>query len=349
MATNYEINYNDERFTKVEEAKSDALSDLEKTYTDMIAKSDDYYNAQINASKEWADKQAQYQKEKGELEEKKLQQQKEQAEKDYIKEQSAAYVDWKKQSDPYGVNAEKMATQGLQNSGYSESVQASYYNTYQNRLATAREAFVLANQNYDIAIAEAQRQNNATLAEMAYQAYQQQLELSLQGFQYKNTLLLEKADKKTSLENTYYSRYQDVLNQINTENSLAEQIRQYNETLAEEKRQFNETMAYNKSKSSGGGGGSGSGGGLQVESDTGSKLKSYDPTQNSIAKLGYGPISANKLADLVGMGEVIITYDKDGNEIFKRADNKTAALTKDGESDLMAAQKKLDKYTMLRL
>jgi hypothetical protein len=41
------------------------------------------------------------------------------------------------------------------------------------------------------------------------------------------------------------------LAQINQENALAEQIRQYNASLAEEKRQYNETMAYNRNRSSG--------------------------------------------------------------------------------------------------
>jgi hypothetical protein len=83
--------------------------------------------------------------------------------------------------------------------------------------------------NYNNAIKDAQLQNNAALAEIAYKSLQQQLELSLQGFQYKNQLILEQANKKTELDNIYYNRYQDVLQQINTENALAEDIRQFNE------------------------------------------------------------------------------------------------------------------------
>ena len=129
------------------------------------------------------------------------------------------------------------------------------YTTYQNRVTAARESYNLAVQNYNNAITEARLQNNSILAEIAYEALQKQLELSLQGFQYKNQLVLEQANKKLEVENMYYNRYQDVLDQINTENALAEQIRQFNAQLAEEQRQFNETMAYNKAKSSGSGGG----------------------------------------------------------------------------------------------
>ena len=48
------------------------------------------------------------------------------------------------------------------------------------------------------------------------------------------------------VEDTYYNRYQNVLAQINQENSMAEQVRQYNEKMAEERRQYNETMAFQK-------------------------------------------------------------------------------------------------------
>lgn len=262
MAVNYDVNYNDERFQQVESDKTAALSELEKTYAGMINSSDKYYQAQIDASKQWADKQTQLQQEQTDFAIEQIEYQKELAEKDYNKEQSASYVDWQKQSNQYGANAEQMAAQGMANSGYSESSQVSMYNTYQNRVATAREAYVRAVQNYDIAIKDARLQNNAALAEIAYNALQQQLELSLQGFQYKNQLILDKTSKKIEVDNMYYGRYQDVLQQINTENALAEEVRQYNENkalqqqqlelqkaqLAEEQRQFNETMAYNKAK-----------------------------------------------------------------------------------------------------
>ena len=110
-------------------------------------------------------------------------------------------------------------------------------------------------------------QNNSALAEIAYQALQQQLELSLQGFQYKNQLLLEQANKKTELEQIYHERWKDVLDQMNTENALAEEIRQYNESMAFEREQF-EWQKSNFKKSSGGGGGS-SGGGSSRSSGTG--------------------------------------------------------------------------------
>jgi hypothetical protein len=224
---NYDINYDDERFTQVESDRNAAINEIDKTYGEMIGSSDKFYQDQIAASQQWAATQAANQQAQTDFAIEKIEQQKQQAEKDYKKEQSGAYVDWQKQSNAYGAEAEQMAAQGMSGTGYAESSQVSMYNTYQNRVATAREVFSRAILNYDNLITEAKLQNSSILAEIAYQAQQTQLELALQGFQYKNSLLIEKANAKTATEQRYYDRYQDVLDQINRENTLAEQVRQF--------------------------------------------------------------------------------------------------------------------------
>ena len=430
MAANYDIDYNDQRFTQVESDKNVALNDLENTYADMIDKSDSYYQAQIDASQKWADRQAQLQQEKTDFAIEKIEQQKAQAQKDYTKEQSGAYVDWQKQSNQYGANAEQMAAQGLAGSGYSESSQVSMYNTYQNRVATAREVYSQAVLNYNNSITEARLQNNSLLAEIAYNALQQQLELSLQGFQYKNQLILDKTNKKLEVDQMYYNRYQDVLQQINHENALAEQVRQFNENkaleqqklqeqirqfnqnyelqvkeyeegirqfneeiarlkaqdaqenaykiqqlelqkkeleeekrqfdakMAEEKRQYDSTLAYQKSqsaKSSSSGGSSSSKSSSSSSSikksssssgsssvnksrtstgDNSEKTKSTNSSSktidmNSVLALGYGPISASRLNELVSQG--LVEQYTSGNKIkFRKSayTNKQAQLFK---------------------
>lgn len=243
MATNnVSVNYDDERFAQVEADKQQAMTELEQTYGGIINESDKYYQAQIDASKDWANTQSQLQQEQTDFAIEQIEQQKDQAQKDYLKEQSGAYVDWQKQSNQYGVNAEQQAAAGLGGTGFSESSQVRMYNAYQNRVATARESYNNAVLNYNNAIKDARLQNNSVLAEIAYQSLQTQLELSLQGFQYKNNLVLEQANKKVEMDNMYYSRYQDVLNQINTENSMAEQIRQYNQSYELQVKQYNESV-----------------------------------------------------------------------------------------------------------
>lgn len=372
MATpNYDINYDDKRLTSVEADKKAALNEVDITYGNMISNSDKYYQAQIDASKDWADKQSQLQQEQTDFAIEQIEQQKAQAQKDYTKEQSGAYVDWQKQSNQYGANAEQMAAQGMTGSGYSESSQVSMYNTYQNRYTAARESYTKAVLNYDNAIKDARLQNNSALAEIAYQALQQQLELSLQGFQYKNQLLIEQSNKKLEIGEIYHGRYQDVLDQINKENALAEEVRQYNESkeleeaqmrqqkeiadaqlrqqkeladaelkqdqqqflldLGEKQRQFNKTHSSSViSKSSGGGGssssgsgksssGSSSGSGINKSSNTsGNSSSGNEIDMASVLALGYGPISASRLNELVSQG-LVEKYVSNGKTKFRKS------------------------------
>ena len=226
---NYTVDMNGEQFKAVDAAVENSWNEYSQTVGGMIGDTDKYYDDQIQATQKWEDEQKQLQQDRTDFTIEQIEQEMDKAHKDYLKEQSASYVDWQKQSNQYGTQAEKMASAGLTNTGFSESSQVSMYNTYQNRVATARESYNNAVLNYKNAIKDAQIQNSAALAEIAYQSLQQQLELSLQGFQYKNQLITDLASKKIEFENTRWNRYQDVLQQINTENALAENIRQFNE------------------------------------------------------------------------------------------------------------------------
>jgi hypothetical protein len=102
---------------------------------------------------------------------------------------------------------------------------------------------------YNNNIKEAQLQNNSILAQIYADALKEQLALSLAGFQYKNTLVAEKLEKKMQTEQNYHSRYMDVLSQINAEKSLALQ----REQLAFQKQQYADSKAtITKTSSSGG-------------------------------------------------------------------------------------------------
>lgn len=304
MADNYGINYDDPRFEEVNKEMDTTIKENENLYNGMIEGSDKIYQDQINASKDWADTQNKLQQEQTDFAIDKVEQQKQQAEKDYQKQQSGAYVDWQKQSNNYGVNAEQQAYNGLRNGGYAESSQVNMWNTYQNRVATARESYNKALVDYNNAITQARLQNNAQLAQIAYEALQQQLTLSLQSFQYKNQLLLEQANKKLEINNLYYNRQQDIINQINTENAMAEQVRQFNYK--------NGLGEFAPAPSSGGGGG----GWDYVPNTTPDVEPNVVPpnapkiTANDVLNLGQGPLSAEKAGEMLANGEV--AFDNNG-------------------------------------
>ena len=252
----------DKRLTAVLNEEKTAINNANKTYDNMINQTDSKYNELINANKDYATKQQEIQQQNTNFAIEQINQQKEKAEKDYTKEQTGAYTDYQKATNQYGVQAEQQAMSGLQNSGFAESSKVQAFTSYQNRYSTAREVYNNAILSYDNAIKDAQLKNNAQLAEIAYQSLQTQLQYALEGFQYKNTLLQTKLNTQIQLDSEYNNRYQQVLSQINTENSLAEQIRQYNESMAYQKQrdavqdaQWEKQYALSKASVSGSGGG----------------------------------------------------------------------------------------------
>lgn len=238
------INYNDERFTNLKAEETQAKNEANSTYDSLINQSQGYYDNLINQSKEWADKQADIQNQQTDFTIQKIEQQKDKAEKDYIKEQKGAYQDYMQQINPYGATLQGAGQKGLANSGWSEDAQASFYNAYQGRYAQARESYNTIVMNYDNNIKEAQLQNSSALATIYANATKEQMELALQSFTVIKDLSLNKLNTGIALDESYYNRWRDVEQQINTENALAEQIRQYNATLAEQKRQADLDQAY---------------------------------------------------------------------------------------------------------
>jgi hypothetical protein len=102
---------------------------------------------------------------------------------------------------------------------------------------------------------------------------------------------------------------------MNHENSMAEQIRQFNASLAEDRRQFNTSLSY-KNGSSGSTKSSST-----VKGGASTKNKKKLPVdKESIIDLGYGHINSTKLDELVKSGEVV-EYEEDGKIKFRKAAN----------------------------
>ena len=296
------IDYNDQRFKQVESEKQSALDNANNTYNTMINNSDKYYQEQIQASKDYATKQQEIQQANTDFAIEKIEQQKEQTEKDYTKEQKGAYADYQKQTNDYGVNAEQMASSGLSNSGYSESSKVSMYNTYQNRVAIARDSFDRSILNYNNGIKDAQLQNNSALAEIAYNALQKQLELGLQGFQYKNSLLESQLNTQQTIENTYQNKWQAVLDQMNKDREFQESVRQYNESLAFQKQQEANSQARWNAQY-------GSSSNYELTDGSGSSGSSYGYFSN-----GYQPKGIDGYGAVSKTGKTImVTNTKTGN------------------------------------
>lgn len=273
-------NYEDERFKTIEQEQQTALTNVNNMYNNMINNNDKYYQNMATAAENYGNQQAEIQQANTDFAIEQINQQKEQVEKDYTREQKGAYADWQKQSNQYGVNAEQLASAGLSRTGYSESSQVSMYNTYQNRISQARDTYNRAILDYDNGIKEAQLTNNAALAEIAYNTLQTKLELGLNQFNSKNQLLQQQLAAQNDVSDRYYGRWQDVLKQINTENELKE-----------EQRQFNATLALKSSSSSGGSSGS-----AKVNKNTKMSKYAEDLYKKLNAVQTIGNLSMNNIA-----------------------------------------------------
>lgn len=238
MANNI-INYDDERLTSVEKEGQARKNEVTQNFNNMINERDTYTQQQQANIDNWAKQQTELQQAQTAHAIDKINQQKEQSAKDYTKEQKGAYTDYMKQSNDYGANAEMLARQGLQNSGYQESSKVNMWNAYQNRYASARESYKKAVLEYDNMIKDAELSNNETLANIAQEKLQKSLDIALQGFEYKNNLIIQRDNKIDEIDNTTHSRYQDVLAQINREYEYEQAQKQYEE----EQRRYAEEQA----------------------------------------------------------------------------------------------------------
>lgn len=249
----YNVNYNDDRFKQVENEKQSELNKYNQTYDNLINERNQFTNQQQDLVNQWENTQRQIANDNLNHQIDLYNQQKDKAERDYQKEAKASYIDYQKETDRYGVSRENVVQNGLSNSGYSESSKVDMYNTYQNRIATARESLNNIKLEFDNAIKEAQLQNNATLAENALTALQQKLSIALEGFGYKSEQENNRMNWNYNINNTYYDRYKNVESQINYENEQAEKIRQFNEQMAYQKEQqrleqqrWEQELAYQK-------------------------------------------------------------------------------------------------------
>ena len=140
--------------------------------------------------------------------------QKEEARGDLADEQRGAYVDWKQATDPFGVNAEKMAANGLSGSGYSETSKVRMYQAYQNRKALAYKAFTKAITEYNNQITMARSQNSVTIAQIASNAIKEKARIALEGFYYKNDLITKQTDAITETNRYYDSLWLDQYDRL---------------------------------------------------------------------------------------------------------------------------------------
>ena len=236
----------DERLAQIESEKQKALNENKNTYDSMLQdnqnlfnQQNEYANTYEQAKNEAVDKQLAYQ-------ETLINQQKESARKNMETESKKAKNEYTAYVNPYGNQAESFASQGLLNSGVSETAKLGGWNTYQNRIATANKTMQDALTEYDNAMNEARLTYDVQKAENALAKLEMQLNFAESFYNNKATISQNQLTNNQNIDSEYYNRYQTEYNNIQNEKAQEEAIRQFNAQLAEEQRQYNESMAYQK-------------------------------------------------------------------------------------------------------
>lgn len=131
--------------------------------------------------------------------------------KDFNKEAQGAYQDYQKLVNPYGVQAENIFSNGLGNSGYSETSKLNAYNTYQNRYATAKESTDRLMEDFNNQMTQAQLEGNKEKAQVALSKLQTQMDNLWQQLNFDSSLTQNKVNYNQWLDEFNYQKQQDEI------------------------------------------------------------------------------------------------------------------------------------------
>ena len=236
----------DERLAKIEQEKQNALSQSNNMYSGLLQDNQNIYNQQQEYANQYEKTQNEALDKQLAFNEQKINQQKEVARQNMETEQKKAKNDFVSYTNPYGLQAEQFASQGLLNSGVSETAKLGGFNSYQNRLASANKAMQDAFIQYDNDMSQARLNNDVQKAQNALAKLEMQLKYSESFYNNKSTLTQNQLSNNQQLDSDYYNRYQTTYNNIQAEKQKAEQIRQWEAEMAEQKRQYDLNLAYKK-------------------------------------------------------------------------------------------------------
>lgn len=115
-----------------------------------------------------------------------LERQKQEVDKDATKTNRALYTEYRKNSSPYGANAEQLASRGLGNSGYAETTQTNLYNTYQKNVTDTLNNARNLKSDFDFQMSQARQNGDIAMAQNALEIYNQKLQLLTQNYELRN-------------------------------------------------------------------------------------------------------------------------------------------------------------------
>lgn len=238
----------DERLTNIEAQKQAQLQKSDALYNNILNDIGNLYQQQQNYANQYETTQNNALDKQLEFNTNLIEQQKQIARENARTEQNKARNDYNAFINPYGNQAERLASQGLANSGVSETAALGGYNAYQNRVATANKVMQDAITQYDNDINQARLNNDVAKAQNALEKLKMQLSYSESYYNKKADTMQNQFNVGRNIDTDYYNRYQTEYQNIQNEKARQEAIRQWETEMAEKQRQYNENMAYQKER-----------------------------------------------------------------------------------------------------
>lgn len=238
----------DERLANIEKEKQNAIGKSDKLYDDLLNDNNNLYEQQTKYAEQQnqilddvLDKKLAFQEEN-------INRQKEEAYKAKSTEDKKAKNDYTNFVNPYGNTAESMASNGLNNSGVSETSKLGGWNTYQNRLANSNKVTQEAIAQFDTTMNEARLSNDVQKAENALKKLDLILNYNKEYINNKMNINQNKLSNEQTLDSEYHNRWQQEYQNIKNEEAREEATKQWQAEMAEKQRQYNENMNYQRER-----------------------------------------------------------------------------------------------------
>lgn len=233
----------DERLAKIEAEKAQMQAKSDSVYNELLQDNENLYNQQKDYANTWETTENSNLDKRLEFNTGLINQQKDKANQLYETEAKKAKNDFTAYANPYGLQAEQFASQGLLKSGVSETAKLGGYNSYQNRLAMANKVRQDALVQYDNDINQARLENDVQKAQNAVKKLEMNLQYANSYFNNKSSLKQNQLSNSLSIGGDYFNRYNTVYNNIQAEKEREEAIRQWNEQFAFQKEQAAQSQA----------------------------------------------------------------------------------------------------------
>lgn len=227
----------DERLAQIEAERQQMQSKNDSMYNDLLQDNENLYNQQKEYANTWEQTTNNNLDKQLEFNTNLINQQKDKATNAYETETKKAKNDFTAYTNPYGLQAEQFASQGLLKSGVAETAKLGGYNSYQNRLAAANKTWQDAITQYDNDINQARLTNDVQKAENAVKKLEMNLQYTNSYFNNKSSLKQNQFSNSLSIGGDYFNRYNTVYNNIQAEKERQEAIRQYQEQFEYKKQQ----------------------------------------------------------------------------------------------------------------